>query len=249
MAGKIESHIRSNSWVKDLRRTFRPELLAGLIEKRLLDPGTVGPHYWDNGKDCPYDIIVALCDDEEEFKEKITPAVGLLLFQIVHDKLKCTDKFVQGIFGLIKDADLVACSEITFAWLRDHKEYISSKSESERKTYRDALLCFARIQRRNDRDITDFWTSIWNDENIEGEYWWPTSFVGLSRQSPEVACEQLPLFAMRKLSKSQHVLTGMWSDLGCRFHFVDALKNGLINTSGWAGLTINEVYKVLPDLD
>jgi len=248
MGFKLEQHHYNNAWVKELRRTWRPDLVAALIEKRLSDPEHVGPYCWSGGtsKELASDILVALAEDATAFMDKIVPAVSILLYETLHDKVKYKNETVKLLFSLIKDANISPAGPLVFDWLKKHYSMLISKDNEERELYRVALCAFARVQPKNSV-IELFWSNIWLESN---SYWWAAAFLGMRMQNPETACIQLPLFVERKLTTAHYILGGMWSDLKCRYVFIDALRRGLRSSSGWAGLTINSTYGALStDLD
>jgi hypothetical protein len=242
---KLEPHHLTNSWAKDLNRHFRPELMAELIEKRLTEPEKHGHYTYSGGKELPGDVLVAMAEDSHEFRDKLIPAIGILLYDTVHKDGKMNPRALRYLFDLIKDANFTHHAELVYAWLRKNVGMLDSKVSTENELYKAALFCFARIQ-PNDRTIESFWMKIWEEA---GSHWWPAAFLGLIVQNPETACKNLPLLIQRNVANSRHMLSMMWTDLRCRFIFVDALRVGLRETRGWAGRAINEAYGALGEID
>lgn len=244
---RLDSGHHNNGWVRDIKSSYRHELVAKLIEDRLTTPAKVGPYYWEGGKELPTDILVALADDSPELRSKICGAAEILLCDASIGLDTFPAPVLSQIFTLVKDCGFSGtCTDVVFDWLMTNNELTDTDSQPLRELYRSALLCMTRIQDSDSQPMTEFWMSFWRDTN---EYWWSIAFLGLRMQNPSLACEELPVMLRRKLPHTGHVLAGMWVDLKCRFEFVDALRTGLQRTTGWAGLAVNDAYGVLIDTD
>lgn len=246
-----EKHIRKDSWVKDVRKTFNPEMLADLIKKRIEFPNSTGPFVRTTQDEDPIDIIHALIADTEECREKLTPAVGLLLWRMMHGKLNESHEILRGVFAIIRESRLIECRKLVYNWLNaknsvlNEKNSASSDDSKWRNTYREGMMAYARIQGK-DKGIEDWWFKIWREGS---SVWWPAAFLGFRIQNPDAAAKELPLLISRNTDKSSYLLLGMWSDDDSRSHIELAIKNGLDDNTGWAGYALNMLLEKLGDSD
>lgn len=241
-----EKHIKKDSWLKDMRRTFKPELIADLIKKRIEFSGSTGPFVRISENELPTDIIDALIAESEENRKKITPAVGLLLYKILHGKMSESHEILRGLFSIIHTSKLVECNKLVYAWLRHKYKALASSDQKWKQTYRDAIMAYAQVQNRADKENENWWYGIWKNGTAT---WWPAAFLGLRIQNPEAASKELPLLMVRDLDKTQALLVGMWYDSESRGQFEKAIKAGLDENTGWAGYALNMLLEKLTDED
>jgi len=246
MSRYSEKHIRKDSWVKKMLRTYNPELLAALIEKRIKHPNSTGPFITTN--ETSVDIINAYSTEgPEDFKEKIEPAVGLLLYKSLHGHMEASNDFLRHLFLIIRESKFVACHTLLQNWINKNASFLTSKRTDKQDAMRDALMAFAKIQNK-DSGIEEYWINIWQEGQA---HFWPVAFYGLRLQNPESACKELPLLVSRKISnnmdKVQPLISGMWNDLQARPHLERAIKRGLNENTGWAGLVLNLVLEKMDE--
>jgi hypothetical protein len=243
-----ESHIKKDHWIKEVRKTFNPELLADLIKKRIEFPNTTGPYIKHNSDELPTDIIDALIAHNEENRKKLTPAVGLLLFRLIHNKMPENHEILRGVFSIIRESKLVECEHLVYGWLQKTYKvaFEVNKNDSKwRATYLSGMMAYAKIQSK-DKDIEDWWYNIWRDN---APAWWPAAFLGLRIQNPDIAVAELPLLISRNMDKLSYLLLGMWSDLDCRPRFELAIRKGIDSNTGWAGFALNTLLEKLTEAD
>jgi hypothetical protein len=234
-----EKHIRKDGWVKDLLRTYNPEALATLIEKRIIQPHSNGP-YVQSGE-TPIDIINAYIGDDgpADFREKIEPAIGLLLYKMLHGEKEVSHTVLRGIFDCIRESKLANCYTLLQSWLNQNASWLISENDKEQNTMRDALMAFAKIQKK-DAATEHYWFNIWREGKA---CYHPAAFHGLRQQNPKAAIAELPLLASRKLAqkldKAQFLISGMWHDENSKHQLERAIKRGIDDNSGWAGLVLN----------
>lgn len=243
-----DNHIKRDSWVKDIRKNFNPETLADLIKKRIEFPHSTGPFIRHDSDEEPSDIVDAFISQDEEYRNKLTPAVGLLLYRMLHDKIKEDHNLLRGVFSIIKESKLIECQKLVYTWLckKWQDDDLDSSNSRWCATYRDGLMAFARIQSKGDKEIEKWWQSIWNDDS---SIWWAAAFLGLRIQNPDIACKELPLLINRGVDKASYLLVGMWNDEDSRSKMEDAIKRGLDSNSGWAGLALNMLLEKLSEPD
>lgn len=239
-----QKHIKKDAWVKEMTKAYHPEALADLIEKRITKSVTIGPYVQSHNSEEPTDIINAFIQHgSTDFRDKIEPAVGLLLYKMMHGDSKETIEMLKGIFSIIKDSRLRNCHTLVQNWIVTRASYLKSDDLRWKETYRTGMIAFARIQNPNEPAIEKFWFDIWRWS--EGNFWWPSSFLGLRIQNPELACGEFPLLLSRKIEKTPYLLLGMWDDFISRDQLEKSIKIGLDNNSGWAGLVLNTLLEKL----
>jgi hypothetical protein len=242
-----EKHIKKDSWVKDIRKTFNPELLADLIRKRIEFPGSTGPFVSSQTKDeDPTDIIDAFIADSEEYRNKLTPAVGLLLYRMLHGKLGESHEILRGVFSIIRTSKLIECNQLVYNWLQKKNNAFTSNDPKWKHTYRDGMMAYAQIQSVKNKEIEDWWHSVWKEGS---SVWWSAAFMGLQMQNPDVACAELPVLMERYPEKISYILFEMWNNTECRSKMEIAIKRGLDENTGWAGLALNILLGKLTEAD
>lgn len=238
-----EKHIKKDSWVKEVRKTFNPEMLADLIKKRIDTPASTGPYVNVSKGEIPSDIVCAFILDDEVYKTKLTPAVGLLLYRMSNGKAPESHEILRGVFSIIQECNLKDCSTLLFNWLAKKHSLFTSKDEKWRLTFREGLMAFAKIQEKNS-EMEFWWTNIWRGEE---SFWWPAAFLGLRTQNPIAAAKELPLMISRNIDRTPYLLLGIWSDESSRPIMERAIKDGLNANTGWAGFALNMLLEKLPD--
>jgi hypothetical protein len=238
-----EKHIRKDSWVKDLRKTFNPEMLSDLIKKRIDSPNCTGPYVNSHKGEMPTDIICAFMLDDMEYKEKITPAVGLLLYKMSNGIIPENHDVLRGVFSIIQECDLKECNKLVFNWLVKKHSIFSSNDAKWKSTFREGLMAFAKIQDKNP-EMETWWMSIWRSDQ---SFWWPAAFLGLRTQNPVMAAKEMPLMISRNIDRSPYLLLGIWSDENSRSIMEHAIKDGLNANTGWAGFALNMLLEKLSD--
>lgn len=243
-----ESHIKKDSWVKEVRKTFNPEMLADLIKKRIEFPGSTGPYIRHNSDELPSDIIDAFIAHSEEYKKKLTPAVGLLLYKMMHGKMSENHEVLRGVFSIIRESKLTECQQLVYNWLqKKHGVAFGENADVKwRPTYREGMMAYAKIQPLGEEQIESWWTSIWRDDCPT---WWPAAFLGLRIQNANTACEELPLLVSRNVDKLGYLLVGMYNDPNCRCRMESSIMEGLDANTGWAGLALNTLLEKLSEVD
>jgi hypothetical protein len=244
MSRYSEKHIRKDSWVKEMLKTYNPELLAGLIEKRIKHSNSTGPYVINN--ETSVDIINAYATEgPDDFKEKIEPAVGLLLYKALHGQMEASNEFLRHIFLIIRESRLVACHMLLQNWINKNSQFLVSKKVEKQDAMRDALYALSRIQNK-DPNIEEYWLNIWREGQSA---FWCVAFHGLRLQNPEAACKELPLLVSRriinKMDKTHFLVSGMWHD--SRPQLLNAIRKGLDENSGWAGLILNTLLEKMDD--
>lgn len=230
-----------------MRKTFAPELLADLIKKRIEFPGSTGPYVRTTTEnEVATDIIDALIAETDENRQKITPAVGLLLYKMLHGKMTESHDILRGVFAIIHASKLVECNMLVYSWLTNNEKRLTSNDARWKQTYRDGVMAYAQVQSKCDKDTEAWWFNLWREGSSS---WWPAAFLGLRIQNPVAACEELSLLMARDIDKTQALLVGAWSDPESRSPFERAIKRGLDENTGWAGFALNMVLEKLTDAD
>lgn len=239
-----ENHIKKDSWVKDLRKTFNPELLADLIKKRIEFPNSTGPFIRNQKDEIATDIIDAFIASSDEYRKKLTPAVGFLLYKMLHGKLTENHEILRGVFSIIRESKLLECNKLVYNWLQV-KYDLGSSDQKWKHTYRDGMMAYAQIQEK-DKEIEDWWANIWMESSSA---WWPAAFMGLRIQNPSRAMAELPALINRNTDKTSYLLVGTWNDLDARAMLESAIHRGINENSGWAGLALNLLLEKLSEAD
>jgi len=242
-----ETHIRRDAWVKSLFKTYEPEALGELIEKRIKLPLSTGP-YVIPSQEGPVDIVNALiADGPEGFREKIEPAVGLLLYKMRHGQMEKSNEILQGVFSIIRGSKLTKCLTLVQNWLNENVSLLLSDKAKEQETMREGLMAFAKIQKK-DPINEHYWTNLWRHGQA---CYWPASFHGLRQQNPKLACNELSLLVDRKvhgkLDKAIYLVSGMWNDENARHQLECAIKRGLHDNHNWAGMVLNLLLEKLTE--
>jgi hypothetical protein len=241
-----EKWIRKDSWVKDLLKTYNPEQLAELIEKRIDRPNFVGPYPRYSQNETSTDIIDAFIASDLPLRNRIASAIGFIIYNILHGKKTVNHNILPSVFSIISNSQLIECRLLLARWLEANKNKINNdstnwdKSQWE-KTYREAMMAFARIQEKD--DLTEmYWLNLWRSDT---SFAWAAAFMGLRIQNPLAACNELHLLIERKLDKAQYLMVGMWRDNNAKEPLINTLKNSIKSDQGWGGLVLNTILSQL----
>lgn len=241
--------IKKDSWVKEIRKTFNPELLADLIKKRIEFPASTGPLISTFKEEAATDIIDAFIADSEEYRKKITPAVGLLLYKMMHGKMTESHEILRGVFAIIRESKLTDCHKLVYNWLQLKHNVQTSSDVKWKHTYREGMMAYAQIQSKDEKN-EGWWLNIWREGS---SVWWPPAFLGLRIQNPTAACAELPLLITRHLTNegamAGYLLVGMWNDPDARGLIERAIRRGLDENTGWAGRALNMILEKLTEQD
>lgn len=240
-----EKYIKKDSWVKDLRKTFSPELLANLIQKRIEFPSNTGPYIRSVGEEHPVDIIIEFLNEDAEYRRKLTPAIGLLLYKLLYKQMTESHEIMRGLFLIIRNSKLVECHKLVYSWLKANFNLLVSVDQRWKITYRDGLFAYAQIQDKDDY-IKDWWLGLWKEGS---SFWWIVSFFGLRIQDPALACQELPLLINRNIDKTNYILIGAWMDLEARPLIERSIRKGINENTGWAGYALNSMLEKLTEID
>jgi hypothetical protein len=246
-------HIKNEKWVKSLRKTSNPEELASLIKDRIDNPNIVGPYINGNSDERPTDIINMMMVEYEGFYKKLTPAIGLLLYNVNIKKIKEDHNLIRGIFHMIAVSKLHECNTLVLEWINakftDENGLLLSfippkMSKQEKIVYRDALTALAAIQDRNNEWIA-WWMSFW--KSISKDFWYGTAIYGLRKQSPELAAKEIELLIHRNPENLNNMLLNMWKDEKFKVFFATELTDALNKNKEWAGKIVNMLWDKLFD--
>ena len=231
-------------WLKKLKKSYEPDVLADLIKRRIDFPYTTGPIVCVSNGEISTDIIANLCSNIE-FKAKIQPAVGLILFNILEKKDKEDHDILKGVFALIRDAKLFRCAGLLNRFLQEKVNNTVGDNQKWKTTYREAMMAYAHIQTPN-KDMEKYWDSVWASNTPT--YWAP-AFYGLRMQNPSTAIKNLPKLIERNVDKKEYLLYGLWLDTGSRYLTELALKKALVKDERWAGICMNLMCKRMSEIE
>lgn len=239
--------IKKDSWIKNVKKTYNPELLADLIKKRIEFPHSTGPLYRFNSDELPSDIIDTIIAYSQENRDKLAPAVGLLLYNMIHGKLTETYDLLQNIFSIIQNSKLTECETLVREWMFKNGEMTTSHDVKRKRTYRNAMMAYAVTQSK-DLEIESWWLRVWRGSVST---WWLPSFMGLRVQNPALACNELRLLVDRKSDNIDYILLGTWYDRNARALFESSIRNGIEENAPWAGFALNTLLGklALPERD
>jgi hypothetical protein len=242
-----EPHIHNHEWVKRLRKGTDLEDIGKAIKDRIEWPNSTGPYVNSLDGEVPTDIIAALLDTEPDLHEKVEKAVGLLLFKVKRGDIGPSNAILQGLFTIIRTNQLFECSTLVHNWLKENVSallpldrslpfYTLNPQEARRNSYKDALHAFAYVQGKNE-ELEHWWFNLWRESD---KFWQFYAFIGLRRQNPEVARDEIPLLLDRKIPNTSSLLSWFWRDETSRKVFVNAIREGLVHDVKWTGLAMNE---------
>lgn len=235
-----EGYIKRDSWVKALKKAYLPDDIAALIEKRIQSPNMNGPHVRSVDGETAVDIVSTFMLKDEHCRKKIAPAVGLLLYNLLEERINITHELLRGVFTIIRDTKLKECFMLLWKWLKKNEQALSCDDLKWKTTYKHAMYAFAYIQRLGDTEIENWWMNIWNNGS---SFWWGVAFIGLRVQNPIFAITQLEnLIKVRRYEKTASILTEMFADEQSRALLETAISVGIKENSGWAGNALNQLY-------
>jgi hypothetical protein len=238
-----DSNIKRDPWVKAFKRTYIVEDIVELIVKRINSPSMHGPFIKPYQGEEPTDIINAFISKDESVRKKVAPAVGLLLYNLLHERITISHDLLRGTFALIKNSKLDECTMLLWKWLQKNEAAIASDDVKWKTTYREAMYAFAYVQRPNDSEVEKWWHSLWRTTS---QFWWGAVFIGLRIQNPNLASTQLEaLVKTRGFEKTDYLLAGMWADKRSRMQLETAICVGINEDSGWAGRALNQMWQKL----
>ena len=231
--------IRKDGWVKDLTRTHDPEELTKLIIKRIQYSATVGPSLKHIDKESPIDILVSFIEKKDEFRKKLTPAVGLILYKMINGEMKEENDILRGVFDIIHGARMVDCFKLVRKWTLRRNDLLTSEKENEQLVYRGAMMALARIQPK-DKDLETYWMAVWRGDKTS---YWRAAFTGLRLQNPDVAIQEIPRLIERNDDKTSYLLRAMLANEDSKPLLEKALRFGINNGELWSAKSLNLILK------
>lgn len=234
---------KRDPWVKSLKQAYSPEDIAEILLKRISNPNLYGPFLNKTSGEEGTDVINLFIDTSEEYKKKIVPAIGLILYNLLYDKLKESHELLRGVFSIIARSKLNECSVLLRKWLVKKKEAIICDDIKWKTTYREAMIAYAYVQNKEEA-IEKWWLNLWNDDI---QFWWSPAFLGLRIQNSSFASTQIKKLIERRYDKAPYLLASMWKDDLSRKHFESSIALGLNTNDGWAGRALNMVIEKLSD--
>jgi hypothetical protein len=244
--GKLDEATLKDHWVKKLLKTYDPGPLAELMEERIKWPST-GPSRPYNSSEQPTDIINALVSacPPNEFRKKLEPAVGLMLWKLMHNKLHESSDMITGVFNMIRVNRFTECSLLLRKWLNEKPRYLTASYKVDRDMYYTAMLTFADVQPQ-DKEIEEYWMNIW--KNCTSSFYDP-AFYGLRWQNPEVAVDEHELLLKRNTSYTAVHLVGLWRNIRSRATLERTIAKGLHQENKYAARILNLMLTELNEDD
>jgi hypothetical protein len=173
------------------------EVLAGLLIKRISNPGEYGPHIDVEDGEAPEDTFVEKATpagrDTDDFRKSLGAAVAIVLSSDDYQPSRAAKEDFASLFGLVQKARLEDACQPIVHWLdRSMGAYVSARhppNELVEHTWLEALLAIAVSQSQYDPDMEPYWKRLWDEGP---EYLRPQIFVGLRMNSPSAALEYVP---------------------------------------------------------
>jgi hypothetical protein len=238
-----DGYIKRDPWVKAMKKAYLPEEIVELIKKRINNPSINGPITKISSGENDTDIINTFIERSQDYKKKIVPAVGLLLFNLLNEKEPESHELLRGVFSIIANSKLKECSLLMRKWLLAKKEAMQCDDLKWKTTYREGMIAYAYIQDKEDA-LNQWWYNVWKNCSM---FWWSPAFLGMRIQNPELAARELPTLIKRDYDKGAYLMASMWNDEKCREVFEKAIAKGLNENNGWAGIAVNQVLEKLDD--
>lgn len=235
-----DTYVKRDPWVKSMKKASDPDEIATLIKKRIDSPAT-GPFV--RAGELSSDIVNLFISSNEEFKKKIVPAIGLLLYNLLHDKEKETHELLRGVFNIVANSKLKECKSLTYKWLLKKKDAMECDDIRWKTTYREGMIAYAYVQDRLP-EIEQWWYNVWTDCSI---FWWSPAFLGMRVSNPALAGSEIPKLIERNYDKGAYLMASMWSDPTSKQAFENAIALGMKENAGWAGIATNQVLEKLDD--
>jgi len=157
-----DGYIKRDPWVKAMKKAYLPEEIVELIKKRINNPSINGPITKISSGENDTDIINTFIERSQDYKKKIVPAVGLLLFNLLNEKEPESHELLRGVFSIIANSKLKECSLLMRKWLLAKKEAMQCDDLKWKTTYREGELP-TLIKRDYDKGAY-LMASMWNDE-------------------------------------------------------------------------------------
>jgi hypothetical protein len=243
--GKLDENTLKDHWVKKLLKTYDPGPLSDLIEERIKWQ-TTGPSRPYNSGELPTDIIDALIGAcPPDFRKKMEPAVGLLLYKILHNKINENDNIIAGVFSMIRANKFTECTPLLRKWLNNKSRYLTTSAKSDNDIYYAGMMALADAQ-QPDKELEEYWLNLWKESK---SFFWAASFYGLRKQNPEVAVNEYELLVKRNPEKTSINLIGVWRDIRSRSLLERAISKGLHKENKYAARALNLMLSSLDDDD
>lgn len=238
-----EGYIKRDPWVKSLKKAFAPDEVAELVKKRLEKSNITGPFVKQN--EIASDIVNSFIESDEDYKKKIVPAIGLLLYNLLYGKTEESHEVLRGVFSIIANSKLTDCALLLRKWLVEKKDAIHCDDIKWKTTYREGMIAYAYVQTKEEA-IEHWWYNVWSKGTM---FWWSPAFLGMRIQNPALAGRELKTLVRRNYEKGAYLIAAMYSDERTRPQFLSAVGVGLKDNDGWAGLAINQLLEKLDSED
>ena len=229
-----DKSIKRDPWVKTIKQSFEPDKIADLLFKRITEPSKHGP-YAATAEQSTY-LITALIDIDDKNRSKIVPGVGLLLYNLLHERISMSHELLRAVFLIIKASNLRECATLLYKWLEKNEGVLICDDVKWKSTYRDAMYAWAAVQPIS-TVVEQWWNKIW----MSGTAFWQTvSFYGLCRQNPKYAVGELPrLMTLLDDAGAADIISTMWMDTNIKEPLRMAIARNIDKGTGWAGRALN----------
>jgi hypothetical protein len=236
-----DGYIKRDPWVKAMKKSYDPEEIATLIKKRIASPGMNGPIVHHNSDETATSIVNVFIDANQEYKKKIVPAVGLLLYNLLYEKEQESHELLRGVFNIISNSKLKECKLLLYKWLLKKKDAMHCDDIKWKTTYREGMIAYAYVQDR-EVEIEQWWYNVWTNCSV---FWWSPAFLGMRVSNPTLAGSEIPKLIERNYDKGAYLMASMWSDPASKEAFENAIAVGMKDNACWAGLAVNQVLEKL----
>ena len=229
-----DKSIKKDAWVKAIKQSYEPDQITDLLFKRITAPTQHGPYARTAEESVP--LITALIDSDDNNRSKIVPGVGLLLYNLLHERIAVSHDLLRAVFAIIKASSLRECSTLLYKWLEKNEGALICDDVKWKNTYREAMYAWAAVQPTS-TVIEQWWTKIWISAPA---FWHIVSFHGLCKQNPKYAVSQLPrLMTLLNDDKAADVIYAMWMDANTKEPLRMSIARNIDKGTGWAGRALN----------
>jgi hypothetical protein len=215
----------TDPWIESVRDAASGPPLLALLHQRMVAPHDEGPPLDDRRGEAPEEVFERLAREDSAFGLRLDDTIaGYFRTPQARPDDEEEALVVRSLLELVQRVPLTGGFTALRAWLGTFEKEL--RADPNAILGRALLGALATAQPVAMTEVRDFWRRWWRDGPPP---WQPAAFIGLRRQDPRAAAEELPLLVERAAERNQDpgaLLQGMWQQPDARDALVEALRCG-----------------------
>jgi hypothetical protein len=211
------------SWEDDVRAARAGEELLAFLQRRLANPYREGPRLNDRAGEGPEEVFERLAEHDDAFQDRLEETMTAYFRSDASAPTEVNAHgTVRGMLEIVARRALTGLRSPLRGWLSRHRAVL--QDEPVAALARAALAALAVMPAPGSASARAYWLDAWR---AGPESWQPHAFMGLRRQDPAAAAEEIPELVRRAQQPfgPGPLLLGMWNQTTGRPALLDWLAS------------------------